>query len=55
MGIGRLLKSLPYEVNPADPTTLVVVMSLLFAAMVAAFVLAHWATTAEPMIALRYE
>jgi ABC-type antimicrobial peptide transport system permease subunit len=56
MGIGRLLKSLLYEVNPSDPATLVVVtLLLIFVAMLAAFVPARRATTVDPMIALRYE
>ena len=52
----RLMKSLLYDVSPADPLTYVAVSAgLIFAAMVASYLPARRATSIDPMDALRAE
>jgi len=52
----RLLKSLLFEVQPADPPTLVSVTALLIVvALVAILIPARRAFRVDPMVALRYE
>jgi predicted permease len=54
--LGRVLKSLIYEVNPADPLTFTAVGPLVIAvAVLACYVPARKATQADPMTALRAE
>jgi predicted permease len=54
--LGRVLQTLLYEVKPADPATLTIVCSVVFAVSVLAAVLpARRATRVDPMVALRYE
>ena len=56
LGMGKLLKSLLYDVKPLDPITLAAVSVLLVGvALCAAFVPARRATAVNPVIALRYE
>src|SRR5439155_7730042 len=56
VALGRVLNALLFEVQPADPVTLMAV-ALLFAAvaMLACYIPARRATKIEPMVALRYE
>jgi predicted permease len=54
--LARLLSSLLYEVEPADPTTFIIVALLLgTVSLVASFVPAWRAARVDPMVALRYE
>jgi putative ABC transport system permease protein len=54
--MGRYLTSLLYDVRPGDPTTLLLVCSLLVAvAGLATFLPARRATRVDPMVALRNE
>lgn len=56
LAMGRALKSLIFDVSPADPVTFsVVAFSVITVALVACFVPAHRATRADPMDALRAE
>jgi ABC-type antimicrobial peptide transport system permease subunit len=56
VGFTRVISALLYDVSPTDPITLLVVSStLLFAALLAAFVPALRATRVDPMHALRSE
>jgi predicted permease len=56
LGLTRFLRSLLYEVQPSDPSTLAVVLSLLVSVSVAASCLpARRAMRVDPMVALRYE
>ena len=52
----RVLKSLIYEVSPADPFTFVgVAFLVIVVAVLACYIPARKATKADPMIALRAE
>ena len=52
--VGRVMKSIVYQVSTADPMTIsVVVAVLLLCALVACYVPAHRATQVDPMVALR--
>ncbi|MGH9524955.1 MAG: ABC transporter permease [Terriglobales bacterium] len=54
--LGRLMTSLLYGVEPADPASLIAAALLLSAvALAGAFVPARRATRIDPMVALRYE
>jgi len=56
MGVSRFLRSLLYDVSPADPVALVGAVALLLLAGVAAAWIPAWrATRADPMTALRAE
>ncbi|HEY6488404.1 MAG: ABC transporter permease [Terracidiphilus sp.] len=56
LALGRVLKSLIFDVSPADPVTFSGVALLVLAvAFIACFVPAHRATRADPMDALRAE
>jgi putative ABC transport system permease protein len=52
----RVLRSLLYEISPSDPTTYVVIVTLLSAAAVlASWIPARRATRVDPLVALRSE
>ena len=52
----RMLCSLLFGINPADPLTFSVVAGLLFAvALAASYIPARSAAKVDPMVALRYE
>jgi putative ABC transport system permease protein len=54
--LGRYLKTLLFEIKPADPVTLTAVAALLLGvALAAALIPAVRATRVDPMIVLRYE
>jgi putative ABC transport system permease protein len=54
--LGRYLKTLLFEIKPADPVTLAAVAALLLAvALAAALIPAARATRVDPMVVLRYE
>ena len=54
--LGRYLKTLLFEIKPADPVTLAGVSTLLLAvALAAALIPAVRATRVDPMVVLRYE
>lgn len=56
LGMGRVLKSLIYDVSPADPLTLTAVgLFVITAAILPCLVPARKATATDPMIALRAE
>ena len=56
LALGRVLRSLIYEVSPADPVTFAAVALLVFAvASLACYLPARRATEADPMAALRAE
>jgi len=54
--VGRLMKSLLYQVNPMDPTAVSAVTAvLLLCALLACYIPARRATQVDPMVALRDE
>jgi predicted permease len=54
--LGRLLRSLLYEISPRDPLTIVAVVAIMsFIAVTACFIPARRAAKIDPMVALRYE
>ena len=54
--LGRLLKSLLFEVGPADsPTFIAVPMLLASTALLASYIPARRAAKIDPMVALRHE
>ncbi len=54
--LGRLLRSLLYEVSPSDPLTLTTVVATMFlVALAASYFPARRAARIDPMAALRYE
>jgi predicted permease len=54
--LGRLMRSLLFEITPTDPTTLTVVAALLLiVSLFAAAIPARRATRVDPLVALRYE
>jgi putative ABC transport system permease protein len=56
LGLARVLRSLIYEVSPADPLTFGAVALLVFSvAALACYLPARRATEADPMSALRAE
>jgi putative ABC transport system permease protein len=56
IGLTRFLRSLLFEVSPADPATLAAVVVILgVAAFTACYVPARRATRVDPMVALRHE
>jgi len=56
LALGRLVRSLLFEITPTDPATLVAVaVAMLAVSLVAAAIPAHRATQVDPLVALRYE
>ncbi len=56
LGFAQAIKSMLYDVSPADPLTFAGIALLLFAvAALATLIPAARATRVDPMIALRYE
>jgi putative ABC transport system permease protein len=54
--VGRIMKSLLYEVRATDPATIGAVTTVLLAsALLASYVPAHRATQVDPMVVLRNE
>jgi ABC-type antimicrobial peptide transport system permease subunit len=54
--LGRLIRSLLYEVSTFDPLTVVAVVSIMsFVAVTACYIPARRAAKIDPMKALRYE
>jgi putative ABC transport system permease protein len=54
--VGRVMKSLLYEVNALDPTAVSTVTAVLLAsALLACYLPAYRATRVDPLVALRYE
>ena len=55
-GAGRILSSKLYNVNPIDPPSFCIALSLIAAAaLLACYVPARWAAKVNPMVALRHE
>jgi len=56
IAVGQLMTSQLFDVKPSDPRVLfVATLLLVMAALVAALIPAHRATTVDPMVALRHE
>lgn len=56
LGLGRLARSLPFEIQPHDPAMLAVAtLTLGLAAAAAGFIPAYRASRIDPMRALRHE
>jgi ABC-type antimicrobial peptide transport system permease subunit len=56
LGASRLVSRMLFELSPADPVSLTVaVVTVVGAALLAAYLPARRATKVDPMVALRYE
>jgi predicted permease len=56
LALGRVLRSLLFEITPTDPTTFVgVSIAVAFVALLACYIPALRALRVDPMVALRYE